>query len=187
MGFLPNTIYHINQKDPANPDYIYNYGCAVCAAGQAAAYYAEKQYTVSDCKEAGLYSEGSASCSWNWNTNKSTNVSVGSTYTEVNSTDVNYATIRDEIDNGHPPIICLTYGEHTHWVMVYAYTSAGDTTSRILVADPADGNKKTLKKAIQYSFTELDQENLDLVEITRIKTTAKKQKILIFSIIIKII
>ena len=59
--------------------------------------------------------------------------------------------------------------------MVYAYTSAGDTTSRILVADPADGNKKTLKKAIQYSFTELDQENLDLVEITRIKTTAKKQ------------
>ena len=103
MRFLPNTIYHINQKDPINPDYIIDYGCAVCAAGQAAAYYAEKQYTVSDCKEAGLYSEGSASCSWNWNTNKSTNVSVGSTYTEVNSTDVNYATIRDEIDNGHPP------------------------------------------------------------------------------------
>ncbi len=154
MGNVSGTVYCINQKgDQTNYPSIYSWGCAVCAAGAAAAYYAEKQYTIADCDTAGLIHTDGYSCTWNWNINASSSVDVGSTYTDSTFA---YSTIRSEINDDKPPIIKFTYsggkrGTGTHWVMAYGYTGSGNTFEQILVVDPADGTMKTLQDAVDYS------------------------------------
>jgi len=173
MGTVSGTIYNINQKgDQTNYPSVYKWGCAVCAAGAAAAYYAKKQYEISDCDTAGLISSNGYSCTWDWDVDAGTSVQVGSTYTEASS--VSLSAIRDEVDDDNPPILCFDYsggtrGSGTHWVMVYGYEGSGTSFSQILVSDPADGTTKTLAEAISYSGGAGATGTL-----SRMKKTAKK-------------
>lgn len=168
MGYLSKTVYCINQKGTGSPSYIQSAGCAVCSAGEAASYYAEKRYSIADLATSGLYN-GNATCLWTWKITSTT--SVGSTYTE--SSDVTYSTIKNEIDNDRPIIICTedTSG-HTHWVMCYGYSGTGDAPNKIYVADPATGQGTTLEDAISYTFDYYG--TTSTVSITRLKTTSKK-------------
>lgn len=175
MGTISGTIYNINQKgNETDYPYIYKWGCAVCAAGAVASYYAKKQYEISDCETAGLINSDGYSCTWSWNVNAATSVQIGSTYTSASS--VSLSAIRDEVDNNNPPILCFTYsggtrGSGTHWVMVYGYEGSGTSFSQILVSDPADGTTKTLASAISYSGGTGATGTLSSV-----KTTAKKTR-----------
>lgn len=170
MGNLSGTIYLMNQKNPSYPLYIRDSGCAVCSAGMAASYYAKKLYSLADLLAAGLYQAGSAICQWTWNCNANATVSVGCTFTE-NS--FSYSTVRSEIDNNRPVIIIITdTASHMHVVMAYGYSGFGNSTSTVLVADPADGTTKTLASAISYSFAQY--QTADSATPSRLKITAKK-------------
>ena len=122
---------NINQRYTGNDSIIRSEGCAVCCACDVASYYKKSNYTLTQMRNAGVYSTTSALCYWG-------NVpSAKFTQYSGQSQSTYFSKMRTELNAKRPVLVHMTYGDDvSHWVVVYGYTGNGTSRSDFMVLDP---------------------------------------------------
>ena len=139
-----------NQKYSGNPQWIKDYGCAVCCEADVASYYdSNNNYTIQDIIDAGAGSPSVGAIWSNCPKASFTPYSAG-----------NYLTkIRTELNSNHPVLIhCKNNAGNEHWVVAYKYTNSASSNANIHVLDPANtsstqvGAYRTLAESMNYNY-----------------------------------
>lgn len=159
---------NLNQKFYENNDDIIAHGCAVCSAGNVAAYYNKRKYTINQLKDIGVFSSTSAVCIWSNTPNTGFHDYTGKNF---------LAKIKSEINLGHPVIVhCMNSASNEHYVVAFAYKNSASTLADIIVLDSAGsaisvfGKMRSLKDSMKY--------NNELTYIKRLKLTYYKPPVL---------
>lgn len=162
-GLGIRSIY--NQKYTGTSSWIKTYGCAVCAACSASAFYKGSAYTLAQAFTDGLYTESNG-VSWAAAKYFSTSQITGLTQTE-------YLTkIREQISLQKPVLVHVIGSLSEHWVVAYEYSGAGTTTDQILVLDSVHnaGDQYGVTRTLNISM----DLNFDSFTIKELRTTSKK-------------
>ena len=167
-------VHSINQKEDPGNTWIYNYGCAVCAALNVSSYYNNNIR----CEIEENY----------WNNTGALFEQIP--YMEITKIIKNktqeqfYQLIKNEIDNGTPPLIHFVDPTQKdskgnflkqHWVTPYKYTDNATNPDCIFVLDPAGNNGekngayRSLREAYNYSL-----EGCTIIEIFELRLTQPK-------------
>lgn len=143
---------NVNQKYSGNPDWVQEYGCAVCCMADVASYYSPNHtpYTAQDMIDCGAASKEKGAIMKNA-------PYVGfNAYTAGSYLDM----IKAEIAENRPVLVhCKQRGNSIleHWVVAFEYKNGAATIDDIKVLDPAgDGNGpvgtvRTLSAAMDHS------------------------------------
>lgn len=128
---------NVNQRYTGNDEVIQNAGCCVCCVCDVASYYKGSKYTLSQMKNAGVYTDTDATCRWG------NAPSASFAYYTASSQSDYFSKIRSEINAGRPVMVYMI-GEYQHWVVAYGYTNGGTANSHIKVLDPYGDSTSTV-------------------------------------------
>lgn len=143
---------NVNQKYSGNPDWIQEYGCAVCCMADVASYHSRNRipYTAQDMIDCGAASKEKGAIMKNAPYVKFYTY-PGTSYLEM---------IRAEIAENRPVLVhCKQRGNSIleHWVVAFEYKNGAATIDDIKVLDPAgdgngpEGTVRTLSDAMEHS------------------------------------
>ena len=151
-------VHSINQKEDPENEWIYNYGCAVCAGLNVFSYYNNNIR----CEIEENYWNNTGALFGNMPHFKIIGYYNLENFSEPSTQEQFYKKIREEIDNDHPPWIHFVspyrwkddYFEFQHWVTPYKYVNNAENSDSIFVLDPAGitGEKEGKRHSLSTAY-----------------------------------